>query len=113
MRNIDKIEELSKIISGEMSTLVRIINVLIPMNDTEKKQLLLGESMFTQLIREIDNANTLGDYSKIFDVEKMCLDYEHLINQLSTANLTKQSNEWRKKIIADIQEEIEDETKSK
>lgn len=91
---------------SDIETVIGMINVFIPANDSDRKSLLIGESMLTQLKESLESANTSAELSKILDIGAIRQDWCVLEQQLQQSNINKSVCEWKRSILkgADMKE---------
>lgn len=83
----------------DIDLIVDMINTFIPANDDDRKKLLIGESMLTQLRDSLESAETSAELSKVLDVNAIREDWDILQQQLNDTNINKSISDWKHKIL--------------
>ena len=83
----------------DIDLIVDMINTFIPANNEDKKKLLIGESMLTQLRDSLESAETSAELSKVLDVNAIREDWNVLEQQLSDSNINVSICEWKHQIL--------------
>ena len=83
----------------DIDLIVDMINTFIPANNEDKKKLLIGESMLTQLRDSLESAETSAELSKVLDVNAIREDWNVLEQQLSDSNINASICEWKHQIL--------------